>query len=123
MLFVNTFMKGINMDKDIVIRLRHKEPGSLGPAECYSCGEWGCKNKYGSYIPCYCDEENCGCDNECDCSCHAWESIVQEAADHIEKLRMLGTQLANAVNYYLLKERATEDVLELLDEWEEACNG
>lgn len=113
-----------NMDKDIVVLLRHKEPGSFGPAECYACGEWGCRNKYGTYIPCYCEEENCDCDNECGCNCHTWEIIVQEAADNIEKLRILGTQLANAVNYYLSSgQKATEDVLELLDAWKEACRG
>ena len=49
---------------------------------------------------------------------------MQEAADNIEKLRILGTQLANAVNYYLSSgQKATEDVLELLDAWKEACRG
>lgn len=83
---------------DIVTRLRGGKE-KLSPAECWGCGEWGCKNNAGAYIPCWC-EEKCDCDNSCGCNCHSWYGIVGEAADEIEQLRefrdLLAAQLVDA---------------------------
>ena len=72
------------MSDDIVVRLTISPAHS--PSECWGCGEFGCKNSAGTYIPCWCEEE-CDCDNECSCDCHEWYVIVNDAKAEIERLR------------------------------------
>jgi hypothetical protein len=77
-------MDKTNIDDDIVSRLTISTGHS--PSECWGCGEFGCTNSVGAYVPCYC-EGKCDCDNECSCDCHEWYVIVNDAKAEIERLR------------------------------------
>lgn len=74
------------MSDDIATRLTIS--GGHSPSECWSCGEWGCRNSEREYVPCLCyDDDSCSHDNNCDCDCHEWYGIVIDAKAEIERLR------------------------------------
>lgn len=89
---------------DITDRLT-TSPG-YSPSQCWSCGEWGCINSAGSYVPCLC-ELGCDCDNACCCNCHKWYVIVHEAKAEIERLRDELAQANNRIK--LLTETETRE--------------
>lgn len=61
---------------DIVTRLR-----TYSPSTCAACDVWGV----------------CGYGEPCDCQCHS--SPCDDAADEIERLRRLGDDLAEALEW------------------------
>lgn len=87
---------------DIVVRLTT----SIGhsPSECWSCGEWGCTNSEGKEVPCWCENE-CSHDNNCNCNCHEWYVIVNDAKAEIENLLEQNEYLKNVVNSLLVESR------------------
>jgi hypothetical protein len=63
------------------------------------------------------DFANCPALNECDeCAC------AREASDEIERLRMLGDRLVNAVHFLLNEAEPTEDLAGVLAAWEGGRN-
>lgn len=85
------------MTDDIVTRLTIS--GDHSPSECWGCGEWGCRNGEGEYVPCLCDDEDiCSHDNNCDCDCHEWDAIVIDAKAEIERLRAEVARLGSFIH-------------------------
>lgn len=93
------------MTDDIVTRLTIS--GDHSPSQCWGCGEWGCTNSEGEPVPCYC-ENQCSHDNNCDCDCHEWNAIVNDAKSEIEHLREQNEYLKANIEMLLAEARQSK---------------